>query len=260
MATGPRRTVSAVPTGPDRVDPTPLYFSLGNVLRHGIESLEFPPGRRLPSERELADTYDVSRITVRQALDLLAREGLIRRRRGRLGGTFVADGAATPKTVKLTGSFDALFSRKHTSAVQILAFESRSSNADIAAALRVPVGSRVKYIERVLETASGPIAYVRNFLPLAVGRRLTRRDLTRMMLQEALRKHGVRLARVQDEVEASLADARVARLLDIRAGRPVLSLRRVFLDATDTPLNLTLLLIASDRYTMTLTLRAETIG
>jgi GntR family transcriptional regulator len=244
----------------DPSDPTPLYFWLKNVLRNGIESLEFSPGGRLPSERALAETYGVSRITVRQALDLLAREGLIRRRRGRLGGTFVREGAATARAVKLSGSFDALFSKRDISRIEVLALDVRSSNADVASALRLPAGSPVTYVERILVTAGGPIAYVRNFLPVAVGRRLARRELASMMVQEALRRHGVRLTRVRDEVEATLADATTARLLDIRPGRPLLSLRRVFFAQRETPVNLTLLLIASDRYTMTLTLRADRTG
>jgi GntR family transcriptional regulator len=60
-------------------DPTPLYFTLRNVLVSRIRSLEFPPGSRLPAERQLAETYGVSRITVRQALQGLTRDGLVRR-------------------------------------------------------------------------------------------------------------------------------------------------------------------------------------
>lgn len=240
---------------PDRRDPTPLYFWLSNMLRARIESLEHPSGTRLPTERGLAEVYRVSRVTVRQALDMLAREGLIRRDRGRSGGTFVRDAPARTPTDKLSGSFDTLFSKRHVSRIDVLAFDVRPSNAAISAVLRVPAGTPVRYVERILVTPVGAVAHVRNFLPLTRARRLTRSDLETMMLQEALRKHGTRLVRVEDEVEAALADTHEAGLLDLRPGRPLLSLRRVFFAARNEPVNLTLLLIASDRYKMTVTLR-----
>ena len=62
---------------PERLDgATPLHFQLRNIVRAGIESLEHPPGTRLPPERTLAEMYGVSRVTVRQALEVLSREGL----------------------------------------------------------------------------------------------------------------------------------------------------------------------------------------
>jgi len=69
----------------DGGDPTPLYFRLKTLLNRGIESLAHPPGSRLPSERRLAEIYGVSRVTVRQALDSMRREGAVRRAR-RPGG------------------------------------------------------------------------------------------------------------------------------------------------------------------------------
>jgi DNA-binding transcriptional MocR family regulator len=62
-------------------DPIPLYFRLKILLSRGIESLAHPPGRRLPSERRLAEIYGVSQVTVRQALESMRRESAVRRAR-----------------------------------------------------------------------------------------------------------------------------------------------------------------------------------
>jgi GntR family transcriptional regulator len=237
------------------VDPTPLYFRLQQVLRAEIESLTYPPGSRLPAERLLGQRYGVSRITVRQALDGLRRAGLIQRNRGRTGGTFVCGGPPTPRPVKLSASFDALFSRRNISRIEILAFYIRSSNADVQATLQLSAGTSVRYVERILHARAGPVAYVRNFVPLPAGQALRRADLKANMLQEALRQRGFELAEVRDEIEASISDSHTGTLLRVGAGRPLLSLRRVFLGPAATPLNLTLMVIASDRYKMVLTLR-----
>jgi GntR family transcriptional regulator len=238
-------------------DPTPLYFRLHGILRAAFESLEYPPGSRLPPERILAKQYSVSRITVRQALDGLEQQGLVRRDRGRLGGTFVCEASNVAKPGKLSGSFDALFSRRQIKRIDIRAFDTRASNAEIAGALHLSVSAPVRYVERILNSAEGPIAYVRNFLPWTVGRQLTRRHLKQMLLQETLTKLGVKLVEVRDEIEAALSDSQTAALLDVSPGSPLLAIRRVFVAAADEPVNLTRMLIVSARYRMTVTLRPQ---
>ena len=69
---------------------TPLYHQIADQLRAGIASGVYPPDSRLPTEHELATRLGVSRPTVRQALDLLAREGIVVRVKG--SGTFAAGG------------------------------------------------------------------------------------------------------------------------------------------------------------------------
>lgn len=69
----------------------PAYLTIADTLRSQIERREYAPGDRLPSERELVDDFGVARMTVRHALELLQDEGIIDRRRGRTGGTFVRE-------------------------------------------------------------------------------------------------------------------------------------------------------------------------
>ena len=78
----------------------PAYVAIADALRSKIESRELEPGDKLPPERELVDMYGVARMTVRHALDLLQLEGIIERKRGRTGGTFVR---ALPPVIDLTG-------------------------------------------------------------------------------------------------------------------------------------------------------------
>lgn len=235
----------------DDRDRTPLYFRLKTVLVDALRSLEYAPGARLPNERRLAEMYGVSRITVRQALDLMVREGLLRRSRGRHGGTFVCEGPRTE--APLAGSFESLFSTRQVRRIEILALDRRQANAAVAAELRVAPGSTVVHVERRLIGTAGPIAHVRVFLPLAIGARLRRRDLRRRLLQDILLDSAeVKASELHDEITACLADTVSARMLEVDVGRPLLLVRRSLIAPGDEPIYTSAILIASDRFTMTL--------
>jgi len=197
----------------------------------------------------MAEMYGVSRITVRLALDALAREGLIRRERGRTGGTFVEPTAAEDAAPSAVGSFNEVVASREFRTIHIDAFESRTCNAEIGDALHLPAGSPVLYIERRIFGARGPIAFVRNFLPPAVGDRLTRAELRRRTLYQVLtRRLRLKIGEVRDEVAAVLADTAVAPRLGVPIGAAVLSIRRLYVAAGDEPVSLTFLTTRSDRY------------
>jgi GntR family transcriptional regulator len=226
-------------------DPTPLYYRLESILRGAIEAREYRVGDSLPSERELGELYGVSRITVRRALETLAREGLIRRGRGRSGGTFVQDGP-TPETKRMRiGSLDRVAGRQ-VSSIKIFTFDTRPSDVETARILGLPPDDSIRYVERLISTADGPVAYVRNFVPLHIGKRIKRKELEATFLRDVLVKHhGVPIDKVQDEVEAQVAESRIAAMLKIRPGSPLLRIERLFIDVRGTPVSLTVLLISS---------------
>jgi GntR family transcriptional regulator len=236
----------------DGGDPTPLYFRLKTLLNRGIESLAHPPGSRLPSERRLAEIYGVSRVPVRQALDSMRREGAVRRARGRRGGTFVLAGRERGP-LPPSGSFESLFSMRHVRRVEILAHDRRLGSEEICAALGLSTGSLVAYNERRLVGVDGPIAHVRAFMPLEVGARVRRRDLQRRLLQDILlTTSGIKATGMRDEIRACLADSWAAQTLDVRLGYPLLDVRRALLGPGGAPLHYSLILIANERFTMTL--------
>jgi GntR family transcriptional regulator len=232
-------------------DPTPLYFTLKNVLISRMRSLEFPPGSRLPAERQLGEAYGVSRITVRQALDSLTRDGHLRRERGRHGGAFVCE-RPEPEP-RPSGSFESLFSSRKVKEIELRAFERRRGSAEICEALHLPPDSSVYYLETRIVAEAGPIAHVRAFMPISIGSRIRRRALRSRLLQEILlRTPGIKFAERRDEVEACLADSVAAQLLELGVGRPLLKLTRTLLAPGDEPIYVSTLLIASERFTVVL--------
>jgi GntR family transcriptional regulator len=237
-------------------DPTPLYFTLKNVLLSRLRSLEFPPRSRLPAERQLAAAYGVSRITARQALDALTREGHLRRVRGRHGGTFVCE-RPEPEP-RPSGSFESLFSGRKLKKIELRAFERRRGSVEICDALHVPPESTVYYLETRLVADAGPIAHVRAFMPVAIGSRLRRRALKSRLLTQILeRTPGIKFAERRDELEACLGDRVVAELLEVPVGRPLLKLTRTLLAPGDEPLYVATLLIPTERFTVVLNQRSR---
>jgi len=207
----------------------------------------------LPSERRLAELYGVSRVTVRQALDSMRREGAVRRARGRRGGTFVLGGRRERAPLPPSGSFESLFSMRHVRRVEILAHDRRQGSEEICSVLGLAPGSLVAYNERRLVGADGPIAHVRVFMPLEVGARVRRRDLQRRLLQDIiLTTSGIQATGMRDEIRACLADSWAAQTLEVRLGYPLLDVRRALLGPGGAPLHYSLILIANERFTMTL--------
>ncbi len=251
----PGRNAGLQPAG-FGTDPMPLYYKLESVLRTAIEAGQYSLGSALPSERQLGELYGVSRITVRRALETLQRDGLIWRGRGRRGGSFVKE-PPRGKEMRLFGSFDALFSTRQITRIDVLAFDVRSCPADVAAKLGVSASAEVRYIERVLSTKTGPIAHVRNFLPFEYGGKLRESEIKTRMLHQVLRRRGVAIAEIQDEVGALVADSQTALMLSIRAGAAVLSVRRTFSGPSGRAVNLTAMLLRTDTYRLSIRIRSE---
>ena len=92
----------------DRSKPVPLYHQVKDSLRERIDAHEWEPGMKIPTEKELAEEYGVSQITVKQALSRLSMEGLVERYQGR--GTFVCQSPLVQDILTLAG-FSASFAQ-----------------------------------------------------------------------------------------------------------------------------------------------------
>jgi len=91
-----------------KADSTPLYVRLASLLREQVRHGAFAVGEALPSERQLSEQLDVSRVTVRKALELLMREGVLSRKQG--SGTYVAPRIEQPSA--LLAGFSADLARR----------------------------------------------------------------------------------------------------------------------------------------------------
>jgi GntR family transcriptional regulator len=207
----------------DRND-LPAYKRIQNVILKRMESGALKTGDAIDSERQLAKVHQVSLMTARHALAGLEREGMVVRRRG--AGTFVAP----PKIHfnKLMSFTEQMAARNLPARSKILSFTVTEEESEVAARLALPAGSRLIRLERVREGAGEPFALETCYLSEEEFPRLRHTALERGSLFSILEgEYRLELAQSDEEIDATNADARTARLLAIGKGQPLLRIRQV---------------------------------
>jgi len=208
---------------------TPAYKRIQNAIRSRIKSSELKPGDLVASERELARTHSVSLMTARHALAGLEHEGMVERRRG--AGTFVA----APKIHfnKLMSYTEQMSSRGLSPRSRVLVARIIEHEAEVAARLGLPATSELVKIERLRETGDDPFALETCYLPAKEFANLAKAPLGRSSLFAALEAdYGIELAYADEEVDATAAEANIAKLLAVPSGAPVLRIRQVIYSST----------------------------
>jgi GntR family transcriptional regulator len=226
---------------------TPAYKRIQNVIRKQIESAQLRPGDLVASERELARTHDVSLMTARHALAGLEHEGLVERRRG--AGTFVA----SPRIHfnKLMSYTEHMSSRGLAPRTRVLAAKIIEPEAEVAARLGLPATEDLVKIERLRLTGEEPYALETCYLPAKDFSKLVNAPLARTSLFGILEHdHGVELAYADEEVNATAAETKVADLLDLPHGAPVMRIRQVIYSSKGKPTIYVVGFYRSERHTL----------
>ncbi len=239
----------------NRSHPLPLYYQLMQELRHRIEGGEWEPGTQIPSERELSETYGISRMTVRQALAELAESGLLRRDQGR--GTFVAEPRMRRQITRLTSFTEDMRARGKRASARVLRLELASARPSVAHALQLEAGERVVLVERLRLAEGEPVAVECSHLHFPGCEGLIHEDLSGSLYRLLQERFGIIPTRAREEVEAAACEPYEAQLLGIRRGEPVLQLRRRTLDQNLHPFEYVESVYRADRYIVSLDLVAE---
>jgi len=214
------QAVAIVPARRDE----PAYKRIQSAIRERIDSGELKPGDVVDSERELARIHNVSLMTARHALADLAQEGIVERRHG--AGTFVA-----PPQVhfnKLLSYTEQMASLGLVTHSRIVSSGIVTREHEIAARLGLSPTCRLLKVERVRSAGDEPVALEVCYLSAEEYQALLDTPLDRTSLFGALeRECGVELAYADEEIDATHADHRIARLLNIPTGAPLLRIRQL---------------------------------
>lgn len=229
-----------------RKGPTPYYHQIGAIVREKIANGELRSGERIPSEEELRQIFGVSRATVRQALQSLEQDGLISRQPGK--GSFVRCGPETVAEVKVTCLLDDLIALGISAENRVASTAVVRASHTVAEALAVKPGEDVFSFQRIVEVDGDPFAASRAFLPLWMKEHLSERDLADPRLLHTLeRACGVSPDRADQFLEAVMADASQANLLNVNAGAALLSVTRSTYDRSNAGLEHSVTYYRSDR-------------
>lgn len=235
--------------------PLPKYHQIYLVLREQLHEGAFVDG--LPGEFALMEQFSVARITVRRALQQLAAEGLITREPGR--GTRpsgptpqspgMAGGAAEgTQQAHLTGLLENLVSMGLRTSVKVLDVQTVTASNAVAGALQIAVGDAVQKAVRIRTTREGPLSHITTYVPADVARKFGRRELARKPILLLLEESGVHVGRAHQTISAKLADAVVAKHLDVAVGSALLAVRRLIYDDQERPIQWLHGLYRPDRY------------
>jgi GntR family transcriptional regulator len=240
-------------TGLRREAPDPLYVQLKETLVAGMHSGQYPAHQRLPSERELSERYHVSRMTARQALLDLGRDGLIYTRVGK--GTFVAEPKIDQQLRAVTGFSQDMRLRGAAPSNRVLEARIIPAPPEVKAALRLAPNAEVIVLARVRLADGSPLAVETAYLPQALCPNLLAHDFARESLYEILEtEYGFRLSHAEQTIEAQLASPREIELLQLAPTAAVLRLQRLTVRHDGIPVEYVSSAYRGDRYKFRTTL------
>jgi GntR family transcriptional regulator len=213
----------------------PYYIQLKEIIRARIKDGTWTVGDRLPSEAEFCTMFDVSRPVVRQALQDLIHEGLIRRRKGK--GSFVASNKIIEQLAqKLTGFYQDMVEQGLQPVTTVLAQHIIPATAEIAEQLRIAVDEPVIEIVRLRAVQQVPVVLVTTYLPYSLCPKLVREDLNNQSLYELLEnRYGIQIVRGRRAIHAVLAEGQEAKLLEVNKGAPLFRLESTCFLENGTP-------------------------
>ncbi|MDE3031027.1 MAG: GNAT family N-acetyltransferase [Acidobacteriota bacterium] len=233
---------------------SPKYQSIHDALLVIIEGL--PAGSAMPTERELCQTYAVSRATVRQALSQLEIEQRIYRRQGK--GTFVAN-AKIEQRLELMSHTEGMRASGIAPSSKLIDVRRVSAGADVGQRLGLAANAEVLRIERLRLADGEPIAIEVVFLSAVRFDGITAELSDSASLYQLLSSnYGVELASAEETIEAVVAEGREATLLRCAPGMPLLMLSRRTLDTSGQPIEFVRSLYRGDRYRFQTGLRRPT--
>jgi GntR family transcriptional regulator len=204
-------------------------------------------GDLIPSESELQEEYNVSRITIRRAIQELVQEGHLYTRQGR--GTFVSRPKVSQELNLITSWAETMAAMGMRPETKRIEYFVEPAPVNIARLLNIPIGDKVYRIERLRYADGEPTCIMTNYLSPAVVPGLLDKGLKSESLYETLEKHySIVLSRAEETVEAKAAKASEAELLNIKRGAPLLYATRVTYDITDRPVEVVISITRADRY------------
>jgi GntR family transcriptional regulator len=236
--------------GLTRSSPEPLYRQLAQQLESAIAGGKLGPGDRLDSEGQLSERFGVSRITVRQAIEELARKQLVVRKQGK--GTFVTKPAVKHDLRRLHGLLASLFAQSDAASTELLRYELATPPPNIAQLLGLKRAQSALALDRLYLIGGRPVALAQAWLAPEVAV-MPRAQADLISTEDMMRAAGIRIATSQVSIRAEAAGTTVGRLLALPARAPVLVLRRNALAADGVAKEVSRVWFCSDAYELVCT-------
>lgn len=230
------RKTDPVPPDYAAVDAPPKYIRIRDWLLDRILSTGLTRGDRLPSEHELIRQFDVSRVTVRQALEALRAEGIIESHHGK--GWFLRRVCAVQNLGRLLGFGEMLAPMGVRTRSEVLEIAECEAPEAVAVAFGIAPGAPLTRIARLRIAGGRVMSYDLSYFPLEIGRRLQQQDLSRqdifVLIERAL---GIPLGFADVTLEMAPAEVEASQRLHVAAGTPLFKMTRLTHDSRGMPID-----------------------
>ena len=208
---------------------TPAYLQLRQSIMEAIQANALRPGEALPSERKLADTLGLSRMTVRRAFDELIAEGVLERRPG--SGTFIKPRRVEQMVDRVLGFTDEVQNLGMKPLSVVLDVEYEVSDAEVSHHLGLDGDAKMFKLARLRLTEQGPLAVQIAFLPPDYADlSLETLNRTGSLYATLQQQFDVYPSRAKQRITARLPSEREVTLLQLGMGAPVLAMERLTFD------------------------------
>ena len=208
-----------------RTTPGKLYVHIASVIRRRIENGDWKPGDQIPTISSLAKQLDVAIVSVRQALDLLEQDGLLRRQQGK--GTFVEESAAIKQIwLEMDSTWGALVKKWEGISPTILAAHDHVVDVPLRPGEGFPIGP-YHFMRRLHAFEGAPYAIVNIYLDMAIYEWAPDRFDAERVVPIIQAMDDVEIGAATEVLSVAEAEANTADLLGIRLHSPIAEVRRV---------------------------------
>ena len=204
---------------------SPLYERVESVLAADIADGSLLPETQLPPEEGLIQRFNVSRTTVRKAIQNLIERGLVEVRRGK--GTFVTQPKITQELTALTGFVEDMQALGRNSTARLLDQRIVAADEAVARHLALAPGTLVVRLRRVRLADGVAMSFDETYLPRDIGEKVASNDLEAEPVFALLeQKYDTPLVEAEYKLEAAAADPVAAQTLQVPAGSPIFLIER----------------------------------
>jgi GntR family transcriptional regulator len=233
----------------------PLYIQIKDYIRLNIQAGVFPESSRIPSERQLAEQFQVSRLTVSKAINELIQEGLLHSHVGK--GTFVSSTKIEQELRTLTSFTEEMIRRGQRPSSCVLYAAVEPASSEVAKALLLPSGTKIIVLKRVRLADNQPVALETSAILAAICPGIVDKyDFSQESLYQVLREEcGIRIAYARQTFESRQATPEEQEALHLDPHTPILGITRVTYNAQEQPIEYVRSAYRGDRYKFNAILR-----
>ena len=224
---------------------SPVYIQIHNQIKKDIEAGKWKIGEKIPSERELAENFSVSRMTLRQAIQTLVDEGILERKIG--SGTFVARKKVQEKMSGITSFTEITEAQGKVPTSKTVSYLITIPSLSESEKLNLDDNQKVLRMERIRFADDVPICFEVATVPLELLKDYDKTQIT-ASLYRTLEENGLIIGHAQQTVSAMLASERIADFLQLKKGDAILRLRQVSFLQDGSPFEYVRTQYAGDRY------------